>query len=223
MWGDGLVKADSWLHRWAIFYLCFFLFPPHFGILALGNVIWPGTCECKYLPKSSFAALILPKCWSYTKSGIRDYNIDITWNSRNLEKTNFLMHSLASIVLLGCRNKTLLFWLQVGCFFRAQLVLPSSSERPLWTVVHAQAPPPDPWSWGEIRLGIRKGVAIVCSDHGFQVWAGLQEVSKAAHLPLLKWAIQHFVFFAAKLWMIVEVSYVKMTCHLLINTFPQLW
>ena len=165
----------------------------------------------------------------YEVKNYGDYNIDITWNSRNLEKTNFLMHSLASIVLLGCRNKTLLFWLQVGCFFRAQLVLPSSSERPLWTsVVHAQAPPPDPWSWGEIRLGIRNGVAtkpvaIVCSDHGFQAGAGLQEVSKAAHLPLLKWAIQHFVFFAAKLWMIVEVSYVKMTCHLLINTFPQLW
>ena len=31
------------LHRWAIVYLCFFLFPPHFGVLPLGNVIWPGT------------------------------------------------------------------------------------------------------------------------------------------------------------------------------------
>ena len=160
----------------------------------------------------------------YEVRNYRDYNIDITWNSRNLEKTNFLMHSLASRVLLGCRNKTLLLRLQVDWFFRAQLVLPSSSERPLWTVVHAQAPPPDPWSWGEIRLGIRKGVAIVCSDHGFQVWAGLQEVSKAAHIPLLKWPIQHFMLFAAEFWMIVkEVSYIKMTCHLLINTFPQLW
>ena len=161
----------------------------------------------------------------YEVKNYGDYNIDITWNSRNLEKTNFLIHSLASRVLLGYRNKTLLFRLQVGCFFRAQLVLPSSSERPLWTsVVHAQAPTPDPWSWGEIRLGIRKGVAIVCSDHGFQAGAGLQEVSKAAHIPLLKWLIQHFVLFAAEFWMIVkEVSYIKITCHLLINTFPQLW
>lgn len=141
-----------------------------------------GLCECKYLPRGSFIALILPKgpIWSQE---LWDYNIEITWNSRNLEKTNFLIHSLASRVLLGYRNKTLLFRLQVGWFFRAQLVLPSSSERLLWTVVHAQAPPPDPWSWGGIRLGIR--VAIVCSDHGFQVGAGLQEVSKAAHIPLL--------------------------------------
>ena len=153
-----------------------------------------------------------------------DYNIDITWNSRNLEKTNFLMHSLASRALLGCRNKTLLFRLQVGWFFRAQLVMLSSSERPLWTsVVRAQAPPPDPWSWGGIRLGIRNGVAakpvaIVCSAHGFQAGAGLQEVSKAAHIPLLKWPIQHFVLFAAEFWMIVkEVPYIKMTCHLLIH------
>ena len=70
-------------------------------------------------------------------------------------------------------------------------------------MVHAQAPPPDPWSWGGIRLGIRNGVvakpvAIVCSDHGFQAGAGLQAVSKAAHIPLLKWPIQHFVLFAAE-------------------------
>lgn len=55
----------------------------------------------------------------------------------------------------------------------------------------------------ELRLGIRNGVAakpvaIVCSDHGFQAGAGLQEVSKTAHIPLLKWPIQHFVLFAAE-------------------------
>ena len=52
-------------------------------------------------------------------------------------------------------------------------------------------------------MGIRNGVAakpvaIVCSDHGFQAGADLQEVSKAAHIPLLKWPIQHFVLFAAE-------------------------
>ena len=70
-------------------------------------------------------------------------------------------------------------------------------------MVHAQAPTPDPWSWGGIRLDIRNGVAAksvatVCSDHGFQAGAGLQEVSKAVHIPLLKWPIQHFMLFAAE-------------------------
>ena len=157
--------------------------------------------------------------------------MDITWSSsRNTGKTNFFMHSLASRVLLGYRNKTLLCRLWVGWFLRAKLVLLSRFEKPLWTfVVHSQASSPDPWSWGEIRSGVRNGMAakpaaIVCSDHGFQAGAGLQEVSKAAHIPLLKWLIQHFVLFAAEFWMIVkEVSYIKITCHLLINTFPQLW
>ena len=158
------------LHRWAIVYLCFFLFPPHFGILPSGNVFWPGTLAYVNVTKRWFL---------YEVRNCGDYTIDIIWNSRNMGKTDFLVHSLASRVLLGCRNKTLLFRLQVGWFFRAQLVLPSSSERPLWTsMVHAQAPPPDPWSWGGIRLGIRNGVAaksvaIVCSDHGFPAGAGL--------------------------------------------------
>ena len=51
----------------------------------------------------------------------------------------------------------------------------------------------------DIRNGVAaKPIDIVSSDHEFQAGVGLQEVSKAAHIPLLKWAIQHFVLFAAE-------------------------
>ena len=70
-------------------------------------------------------------------------------------------------------------------------------------MVHAQAPPPDPWSWEETRSSVRNGVAaklvaVVCLHHGFQAGAGLQGISKAAHLLVLKWPIQHFMLFAAE-------------------------
>ena len=37
-----------------------------------------------------------------------------------------------------------------------------------------------------------KLIAVVCLNCGFQAGAGLQGISKAAHLPLLTWPIQHF-------------------------------
>ena len=54
-----------------------------------------------------FADLILPKSLSlYEVRNCGDNTIYITWNSRNLGKTNFLMHSLASRVLLFWKQDT---------------------------------------------------------------------------------------------------------------------
>jgi len=113
-------------------------------------------------------------------------------------KTNLLVPSFASRVLLRCRNKTLLWRSQVSWFLRAKLVLLSSSGRPLWTsMIHAHAPSPDRWTWGEVRTSARNGMAakfivIVCLYRGSQAWAGLKEITKAVRLHFLRWPIQHF-------------------------------
>ena len=66
-----------------------------------------GLYERKHLPRCSFAGLIILEGWFlYEVWSCGDYTADITWNSKNLGKTNFLVHSLALRVLLFQKQDT---------------------------------------------------------------------------------------------------------------------
>ena len=113
-------------------------------------------------------------------------------------KTNFLVHSLASRFLLLQKQDTS-FQFTGGLIPQDPKTGTTEqlSKAPLNICGSSWAPCPNPWSWEEIRSSVRNGeaaklIAVVCLYHGFQAGAGLQGISKAAHLLLLTWPIQHF-------------------------------
>ena len=76
----------------------------------------------------------------------------------------------------------------LGQSWCCQAALKGPSDH-LWLLLRPHLMIPGP---GEESDRVLKLVAVVCLQHGFQAGAGLQEISKAAHLLLLKWPIQHF-------------------------------
>ena len=63
-------------------------------------------------------------------------------------------------------------------------------------------------------------IVVVYLHCEFQAWARLKKISKAAHLLVLKWPIQHFHALFQLNFNLVEGIICKMTCYLF--TFPQL-